>query len=140
MPPAWHSLTFDVPADVANDDMKHSDVIKSALERIQERMEVGDCAPLFSIGKISLHRIGAESSSRTSNSRMAEAGASMTRTGCSSTSPRIVRHPGSLMMAHLCRAVLKTAENSPPRRNVNLCSVLFVVYDEYTYSSTVLWI
>ena len=33
-------------------------------------------------------------------------------------------------LAHLCRAVLKTAENPPPRRNVNLC-VVCGVYDEY---------
>ena len=36
----------------------------------------------------------------------------------------------SSISAVLC---LKSAENSPPRRNVNLCLVLFVVYDEYIY-------
>ena len=43
MPPAWHSLTFDVPADVATDDAEQTKVIKSALEN----MEIGDCAPLL---------------------------------------------------------------------------------------------
>ena len=43
MPPPWHSLTLDVPADVATDDAERSNVIKSALEN----MEIGDCAPLL---------------------------------------------------------------------------------------------
>ena len=43
MPPAWHSLAFDVPADVATDDAEQTNVIKSALEN----MEIGDCAPLL---------------------------------------------------------------------------------------------
>ena len=39
--------------------------------------------------------------------------------------------PQVQVRGHLCRAVLKTCRKLPPRRNVNPCPVLFVVYDEY---------